>query len=183
MRRREVCEVRAGPGWTGNVPPAPFINMALLRSSGSLFTCIHPCESCCDIVTSGFCASKGENFVDLSVLPTIPLLSFQTGYHHFTSKHVQLQLFPGQVWPGGEGAFAQAQRQELWLLLEDRILLLLTYPVPHHRQPGALPHLRATGEVSGGDESQGEGFDYFLTFVFQSETSSDEMSILEYHTA
>lgn len=31
-RRGEGGEVRAGPGWTGSVPPAAFINMAPLHT-------------------------------------------------------------------------------------------------------------------------------------------------------
>ena len=96
----------------------------------------------------GFLA-KNSSYLDLS----------RTSCHHFSSsRHVQLQLLPGQVWSGGKGAPAQTQRKELRLLHEDRLLLLLSDPVPHHRQPGALPHLWTAREVSRGEESRGQWF-------------------------
>lgn len=73
-----------------------------------------------------------------------------------SSSHVQLQLLPGQVWPQGEGASAPIQREELRLLHEDHLLIFLSDPVPHHRLSGALPHLRTTRTISGGEESQGQ---------------------------
>lgn len=83
--------------------------------------------------------------------------SSKTSCHHFTSdSHVQLQLLPGQVWPGGKGATAPSQREELWLLHEDHLLLFLSDPVSDHRQPGALPHLWTAGEVCGGEEGGGQ---------------------------
>lgn len=73
-----------------------------------------------------------------------------------SSSHVQLQLLPGQVWPQGEGASAPIQREELRLLHEDHLPFFLSDPVPHHRLSGALPHLRTTRTISGGEESQGK---------------------------
>lgn len=81
----------------------------------------------------------------------------QPSRYHFTpSSNVQLQLLPGKVGPGY--ADTQVEGEELRLLHEDRLLLFLADPVSDHRQPGALPHLRAAGEVGGGEEGGGQWF-------------------------
>lgn len=108
---------------------------------------------------AGVAPGGGKKDSDFFFLANFSFRLFQPSRYHFTpSSHVQLQLFPGKVCPGCTGAAAQVEGQELRLLHEDRLLLFLADPVSDHRQPGALPHLRAAGEVGGGEEGGGQWF-------------------------
>ena len=146
----QVSEGGAGEGWTfinthTHTPDCPCLHPAvgfLLRVHISLLlVVIREPLSLGYFLGSGATLSRSDSFKE----------------HRVTSdSHVQLQLLPGQVWPRGKGASAQIQREELRLLHEDHLLILLSDPVPHHRQSGALPHLRTAGTICGGEESQGQ---------------------------
>lgn len=151
--RSERVEVRAGLEGAGR---AAFINT---HSQPPHCHCLHPTVGFLPVTAShiGFTLLFSSSCRQVISWILVRLELPTSSCHHFASdSHVQLQLLPGQVWLRGEGASAQIQREELRLLHEDHLLLLLSDPVPHHRQPGALPHLRTTGTICRGEESQGQ---------------------------
>lgn len=94
--------------------------------------------------------------------------------HFAPTRHVQLQLLPGQAGPGGEGQAAQTEGQELQLLHEDLSILFIPHPVAHHRQPGALPHLRTARENCGGAKGQGQRMSKSQVFFTKNDASEEK---------